>query len=192
MTYEEMIDLLQGGGINVDTFDKESEKSLADLYAEIRERDVDLQVIDGLVVRSARTVRIIITVPNEKLQLHEIGRRYKNGTVLREIQEWAVSETRRKSSETVSAESVLDAAIRGLREELNLHVTADDLDRGKYVFLNHLGKHRSTVYRGLWSFVVVEYVLLVLPKLPWPANHKRNIDDNGVEKILEWLPLTHL
>jgi len=175
MSYRDMLTFLLGRGVDIDTFDSRSKKSLAQLHREIADRDVVLTYDkkNKRILRTAMSVKILIKAGG--YQLHEVKRKYANGQVLEHLREWSISETRKRE------ESVLDAAVRGLREECELDVRHDQLT--PWHEYDVIDIHQSKVYEGITSCSVIQHVTLSLPERPWGD---RTIIDDGVEIFTKW------
>lgn len=174
--YDEMLMLLKGRGINVDTFDQVSRKTLRQLHEEIEERDVVLGYDKklGRVIRTALSVKVLIIA--EGFQLLEIKREHRDGTVIEKLKQWSISETRKRG------ELVFDAAVRGLSEECGLTVRPEELTEIRE--LREMNIHESSAYAGLMSAEFTDYVTLKLEKMPWQGD--RVTTDHSVKIYTRW------
>lgn len=180
MTYEAMLQLLSEGGVDVENFDRDSRKTLRQLYEEIQSKDVVLfrDKQTGRIRRVALSVKIHIRTKG--FALYEMSRTYRDGTTLEQPKEWSISETRKRG------ESVTEAALRGLKEECNLTVTAEELEIEKLAAPDRIDIHESTAYKGLQSCVLTQDVGLTLPRQLWRDG--LTIEDNGMKVFLAWVP----
>lgn len=182
--YGKMIALLEKGGIETATFDIRSRKTLRDLFEEIAHRDVVLAYVPPThrVVRCAITVTILIRVPSQRLQLLEVGREFiRTNERHNKLKEWSMSETK-KTGEELHA-----AAIRGLREELQLEVAPEQLKLAVPRRGHEFPMYLSNAYEGIWSYVMIQRFTLDLPEKPWPEMTKTVVD--GTMRIyLQWFP----
>lgn len=183
MTYDEMLLLLQKGGIDTETFDAISRKTLVQLYEEVQSRDVVLLFNEKTqrVIRCALTVAILIRVPSEGYQLRETGREFRNGTAIHILKEWSMSETCKRGEE------MLQAASRGIREELGLEVDPLQFMQATKIWQQDFLSYESTAYSGIRSHVMVQRLMLDLPERPW-KEMTRVIEDNGTRVHLAWIP----
>lgn len=181
--YVKMIALLKKGGIDTDTFNRKSCKTLYELFEEILHRDVVLAYVPqtGRIVRCAITAAILIRVPSERLQLLEVGREFIRTQKRHDkIKEWSMSETK-KSGEELNA-----AAVRGLREELGLEISPKQLEP-LWLGGHEFPMYQSNTYAGLWSYTMIQRFLLELPKRPWPEM-TRVVEDGKTKIYLKWFP----
>jgi 8-oxo-dGTP pyrophosphatase MutT (NUDIX family) len=81
----------------------------------------------------------------------------------------------------ISKETPMQAAIRGLHEELGFSVSRVQL---KPLSRGTPDLHESSAYTGLWSETIVYRFDLDLPDLPWPERVKV-FDDNGTSITIE-------
>ncbi len=191
MNYEEMIDLLRSGGIDVDTFDTRSAKSLSDLYKEIEDREITLHIHKDRVTRVALTVKIMIVIGGIEY-IRQLKRVYPSGKEVVRKGFASITETRRRG------ESSYTAVIRGMQEECGIaidetHIRIPSPETRLYLSENYgiddpqqeVDEHESTVYEGLITIGHVEYFEVHLPSRPWPED-VRIIDDCGVKIHLEY------
>lgn len=124
MTYEEMIECLRAGRVNVDRFD-EGRKTLEELYDEIDGYDVTLTLVEmnGVMraVRSAMNVKILIK--SRLGYFCETSRTYRNGERVEKFSPWGLSETRKKPGSRgrrlFRGEFPIQTAVQGFWEEDN-------------------------------------------------------------------------
>lgn len=181
-TYDEMTSWLSERGVDVVTFDDRSLKTLSDLYGETQMNEVDLAFskMQRIVVRAAKTVRIVITAADERFRLRETRRVYAKGTVERNCW-WSMSETRR------THETSIATAIRGLYEECNLCVRPDQLDLLRYTALAtecQFDFYRSSTYDGIYTCAAIDWIGLSLKRRPWTG--PRVVQDGSVQVHLDW------
>lgn len=191
MDYEEMIDLLRDGGVDTDTFNERSAKSLSDLYAEIRERDITLHLHRGRATRIAQTVKILVVV-NGIEYIRQLRRVYPSGKVVVRKGFASITETRKRG------ECAYDAVVRGMQEECEISITHANIRIPSMITrsflsenygisdpLQEIDEHESTVYDGLITIGHVEYFEVHLASRPWPED-VRVIDDMGVKIHLDY------
>ncbi len=168
--YDDMIVTLEKGKINIANFNTVSRKTLQQLFEEIVYRDVILLFDEatGRVIRVAISASILIEVPRYRCLFLETGRRFSTGKSVHVVKESTISETAK------IGEDVVLAAVRGLKEELGLHVSPYEL---QYLFQD-IREYPSTAYVGVWSHTLLYRYLLRLPALPWPEEFKE-FSDNG-------------
>ncbi len=147
----EFLKLLESGGVNVCGFNDKARKLLIHLYNEVCDGDCTLALINGRIIRSAVSVKILIKSPT--MQWLETAREYDNGPVdhrrSKKLQGFTLSETVRRT------EKPLNAAIRCLAEEggnysPNLEVLKDRTIHGEPCPVSE-----SSVYPGIISVTSV-------------------------------------
>jgi hypothetical protein len=187
-TLEEMRQSLRETNvIDVDNFDRVSNKRLELLFTECQEREAYLtyNAEMGQIIRVAYTAATLIRIPSEGLQLIEVEREYPNGKVVRHRKEWSVSETRKlKRPSTMlrklrqmlditqseeGVETLVETAIRGLEEELGLIIDKSQLQFNDLPHGHESPIRKSSVYQGIWSCTHLQRFLLELPVCPWPG-----------------------
>lgn len=109
----EFLKLLESGGVDVCGFNDRARKLLIHLYDEVCSGDCTLRLVNGRIIRSAVSVKILIKSPI--MQWLETAREYENGPVERrrseKLQGYTLSETVKRE------EKPLNAAVRCLAEE---------------------------------------------------------------------------
>lgn len=194
MDYDKMIAILRAGGVDTDTFDSRSAKSLRDLHAEISSKEVVLQLYKGRACRVALTVKILIVI-NRLEYIRQIKRVYPNGKSVHRGGIASISETR------IRGEHLTDTVKRGMEEECGIVI--DDSQIRMPTINDHLymsdnfqisemiqkvDEHDSSVYEGVLSVSSVDLFEVHLTERPW-KDEIRIIDDNGVKIYLGyWSP----
>ncbi|OGG50730.1 hypothetical protein A2763_02290 [Candidatus Kaiserbacteria bacterium RIFCSPHIGHO2_01_FULL_54_36] len=195
VTYAQMLEFLSEGRgptgrkINLATYDRRSTKTLADLFAEIRGSEVQLHYTStGRVVRVALGVAIFVTVLRCNARYCEIQREYvRKKRIIPKVKSSTISETRKRG------ESDVEAAVRGLRQELGLQIRRDQLDTtftaSHWDGRSEFSEHESSVYADILSVTQVQQIGLDLEALPWPEE-VRIIDDTGTKVTIQRFPVT--
>ena len=194
MEYNDMLSLLRKGGVDTDTFDARSAKSLQDLYTEISSKEVVLQIYKGRACRVALTVKILIVI-NKREYIRQLKRVYPNGKSVHRGGIASISETR------IRGEHLTHTVKRGMLEECGIVI--DDTQIRSPTIEDHLfmsdnfgiselmqkvDEHDSTVYEGVLSVSSVDLFEVHLAERPW-QDEIRVIDDNGVQIHLGyWRP----
>ncbi len=187
MTRKEMEDLLRRGNVDVDNFDQNSEKSLDELFEELRSHEVDLRHVpeDGVnpahIARSAITVAISIFAPMDRVKYLETGRKYRSGKTSMRPRDWTITETLRRG------ESFHCTAVRALREETGLDV--DNMVCKLYLtpFQDWPQPYDSSVYHGIKTHAMIHRVELWCLELPWNETF-RLIHDQSKVVYVEMFP----
>lgn len=176
-SFEDMLELLSSGGIDITDFDQRGNKTLKDLYKEVAERDVVLfkDPVSGRIVRHALSVKLIIKTSDAWLL--ETKRVYANGTEVQMIREWSISETRKRG------EDALDCAIRGVYEELGV-IVGDPTELKNRLVFDEETEHESKVYPGLLSRVVIRRFEWHMPRRI--HEHGTIVRDGDVQIYLRW------
>jgi hypothetical protein len=188
-SFQEMLVFLGLGKVDVGSF--HGRKSLQTLHQLIKGRDVKFTIplkaalpeIVGRVVLVRRSVKVTIYAGKgeecyrlrEKRRTHEDGSEFVNSVY---GEEPSISETRKIH------EYAIDAAIRGLWEELGLHIEAEQL-RQLTLTEDHAPIRESRVYPGILSLEIIERFVLELPERLWEGEYR--FEDDGVTIYLEWV-----
>ena len=151
MDLEEFLKLLESGGIDVCTFNDRARKLLIHLYDEVCSGDCTLSLVNGRIIRSAVSVKILIKSPT--MQWLETAREYENGPMeLRrseKIQGYTLSETVRITDR--GTEKPLNAAIRCLAEEAGNYSPNLDALKDRTIHGEPSPVTESSVYPGIIS-----------------------------------------
>lgn len=180
LSWDLFIEFLTHGGVVVETFDSRAHKTLADLYNEVKEGDVVLTYgKDRRVRRIAQSVRVLIH--NGEFALCEISREYTHsGHVAHERRDYTVSETRQRG------ERELDAAVRGLEEELGFKLgDPAQLIADPQHLLQETKEHVSSVYPDIISAGTTTKYDLILERQIYPNGFV--VVDRGTRVTLNWL-----
>ena len=186
MSYEEMLALLREGGIDTDTFDQKSLKTLKQLHDEIVAFDIVLvhDHMRGRISRVATTVRVRITAQEDHFLLVEKKRVHPNGERSRENFDYSISETRKRGEGTSAA------VVRGVWEECGIVINEGMVEYNAWYWpTRRESYYPSSTYNGIWTFAMYDVANVKLPCLPWKA---KIVEDNGVQIHLEWIELTDL
>ena len=172
-----MLELLSSGrGVNVDTFDGEGYRSLAELYEEINSaKDLRLFRTEDDEIQEVRFgVRVSITVGHTPY--YEIGRRFRrNKKILWKLKDHTASESRHID------EIPIDTAWRCVKEEVGVEVDPSLLRLRPRIseYLHHGGDeisiHRSSVYPGIRAITFFRVYDLNLPEAPPRLSRRFNI-----------------
>lgn len=162
------LQLLKSGGVDVCSFNDRARKLLIHLYNEACCGDCTLSLVNGRIIRSAVSVKILIKTP--KVKWLETSREYENGPVERrrseKLQGYTLSETVRRG------EKPLNAAIRCLAEEAGNYSPNLDALKDRTIHGEPCPVSESSVYPGVISVTsVCRYVYHAshreeFPKLP--------------------------
>lgn len=180
LSWDLFIEFLTHGGVDVGTFDSRAHKTLADLFLEVKEGDVVLtHGTDGRVRRIAQSVRVLIH--NGQFALCETSREYTHsGYIANEQRNYTVSETRQRG------ERELDAAVRGLKEELGF-ILGDpaQLIVDPQHLLQQTNERPSSVYPDIISAGTTTKYDLILERQIYPNGFV--VVDRGTKVTLQWL-----
>lgn len=178
----EFLKLLESGGVDVCSFNARARKLLIHLYNEVCDGDCTLKLINGRVIRSAVSVKVLIKSPT--MQWLETAREYENAPPERcrseKLQGFTFSETVRRG------EKPLNAAIRCLAEEggnFNINLAAL---KDRTIHVEPLSVSESSVYPEITSVTSIcryKYYAsdnMEFTKLPYAEGNEVLVaNDNG-------------
>lgn len=183
-TFDGMVEFLRNGNVDVENFDRISEKKLHELFVEWREREVELMLIPAHgnepahVGRVAIQAAILLINPYKKVQYLETKRVLRSGKTIVKIRPWTITETWRRGN------TIANEAVRAIKDELGLCANAEDLHVGKQMYPD---PYFSSVFYGIKTYAMIQMFEWWIPFEPW-SEQVKIVHDTSKDVYVEAFP----
>lgn len=183
-TFDKMVEILRTGNVDVENFDKLSEKKLCELFSEWNEREVELCVIPAHgnkpahIARVAVQAAILVVDPIRKIQYQETKRVLRSGKSIEKTRPWTITETWRRGN------TIADEAVRAIRDELGFKVSVDQLNVGRQLYPD---PYYSSVFYGIKTYAMIQMFEWRVTFVPWSETIKI-VQDTSKEVHVQAFP----